>query len=165
MKRLIIPVIILLSALCCNSQAQTFSQYFKPLTLRIDYLHIGDINNDTYVFSSYAVQGAWYKSKVNLIDTFEYGNQKVEVFDLSSGTLIYRYTYNTLMGEYRTTEAGKTTSKSFEECVMIPMPKQDVEIRFYTRKQGAEYEHKYTIFFPVKQKIASLKPQDRKSVV
>lgn len=159
MKRIIIPVILSLVALCHTGHSQSFSRYFKPLTLRIDYLHIGDINNDTYVFSSYAIQGAWYKSKVNLIDTFEYGNQKVEVYDLSTGTLIYSYTYNTLMGEYRTTEAGKTTSKSFEESVMIPMPKQNAEIRFYTRKQGAEYEYKYTIFFPVKQKINTLKPQ------
>lgn len=138
-------------------QGQEFKKYFKPSTLRINYLHTGDINFDTYVFSSYTLQGPWCKSYINLIDTFEYGNQKVEIYDMATHTLLYRYTYNTLMSEYRTTEAGRTIAKTFEECVMVPQPKVNVQIVFYTRKQGMQYEEKYVLLYNAKQKLITNK--------
>lgn len=152
-KNLLLGILLLPSLIFAQ-----FENYFRDTTVRIDYLHFGNRQKDAYKIKYFNDIGEWAKSKVNLIDTFEYGNQKVEVLDEESGKLLYSFSYNTLFGEYRTTEEGKNNIKTFKECVSIPLPKKSVILKFYTMKQGKDYEEKYTyVFNPSKVKIKKSK--------
>ncbi len=147
-------LIVLLLPFCLFAQSVRFEEYFLPQTLVVRYTHKGDKSSDEYAQLTFFRQGEWAKSKTSLIDQFEYGCQKVEMSDPVSGKLLYTYTYNTLFSEYRTTEEGKTKIKAFRECVLLPMPKQDVRIAFYTRQQGREYELRHEEVYSPQQRMA-----------
>lgn len=110
-----------------------FDDYFINKTLRIDYHHFGDSENDFYAIDELIEEPHWGGSKTNLIDKFNYGNYKIFVYDDSSKKLIYSRTYATLFAEWQTTEEAKQTTKGFSETVVIPYPKKSVTVEFHSR--------------------------------
>jgi hypothetical protein len=128
------------------SSAQ-FDKHFENKTLRFDYYHAGDNQSDYYYYDESRVEPFWGGSKVNLIDTFNYGNYYVKVFDLASNNLIYSRGYCTLFGEWQTVAEAKETRMSFSETVTMPYPKNDARIEFYTRKRDGQFEKKFEYIF------------------
>ena len=124
-----------------------FDDYFENKTLRLDYFHNGDSLNDSYSFDELIEEPYWGGSKVNLIDKFNYGKYKFEVYDEESGVLIYSRGYATLFGEWQTTEEAKHTNKTFSETVVFPFPKNKVIVKFYsrTKKNESIIKFEYTI--------------------
>ncbi len=113
----------------------SFTDYFENKTLRIDYSHVGDKENDEYYLEELIEEPFWGGSHKNLIDTFDYGKYQVIVKDDSTKQIIYSRFYSTLFSEWQTTEEAKHTKKSFPESVIIPFPKNKVIIEFYSRKK------------------------------
>lgn len=120
-----------------------FDDYFEDKTLRFDYFHSGDKENDFYSFDELIEEPYWGGSKVNLIDRFNYGKYKFEVYDAASGTLIYSRGYSTLFNEWQTTEEAKQTTKSFSETVTFPFPKKPVVVKFYGANRKNEWIKKF----------------------
>jgi len=85
----------------------------------------------------------WGGSKENLIDIFNYGKYKVELYDEKSGKLIYSRTYSTLFNEWQTTKEAEQTTKSFSETVVFPYPKKPLRIEFYSRNKENELIKKF----------------------
>ncbi|MCL4278361.1 MAG: peptidase M64, partial [Ignavibacteriaceae bacterium] len=73
-----------------------FEDYFEDKTLRLDYFHTGNKDNDSYSFDELIEEPFWGGSKVNLVDKFNYGKYRFEVYDENSNTLIYSRGYATL---------------------------------------------------------------------
>jgi len=73
-----------------------FDKYFHNITLRLDYYHTGDKENDYYSIDELIEEPYWGGSKINLVDKFEYGKYKFMVFDEKSNELIYSRGYSTL---------------------------------------------------------------------
>lgn len=149
MKRLMLCLFILFPYVL--SAQVNFDDYFIPQTLGVYYTHTGDRQDDFYKIDRYRLQGEWAKSRKSLVDAFEYGNQKVVLMEPRTGMILYSYTYNTLFGEYRMTPEGENQPKAFQECVLLPMPKEDVRIVFFTRQQGGAYEQKFEFLFSPQQ--------------
>jgi len=120
-----------------------FDDYFENKTLRLDYFHSGDKENDNYTFDELIEEPYWGGSRVNLIDKFNYGKYKFEVYDEASGSLIYSRGYSTLFNEWQTTEEAKHTSKSFSETVVFPFPKNSVIVIFYASNRKNEWIKKF----------------------
>jgi hypothetical protein len=119
-----------------------FDEYFLDKTLRIDYYHAGNFETEAYYIDEVKSEPYWGGSKVNLIDTFEYGQYLFKVFDVESDKLIYSRGYSTLFFEWRTVPEAKETWKSFSESVILPYPKKDVRVEFYSRdKEGIFDKH------------------------
>jgi hypothetical protein len=110
-----------------------FEDYFFDKTLRLDYYHFGNSEEDFYAIDELIEEPYWGGSKTNLIDKFDYGDYKVMVYDDSSGELIYSRTYATLFAEWQTTGEAKQTVKGFSETVVIPYPKKDITVEFHSR--------------------------------
>lgn len=110
-----------------------FDDYFYDKTLRLDYYHTGNHENDFYSFEELIEEPYWGGSKTNLIDIFNYGAYKFEVYDEASKKLIYSRTYTTLFKEWQTTEEAKHTTRSFTESIVFPFPKNNVLVKFYGR--------------------------------
>jgi hypothetical protein len=120
-----------------------FDDYFEDKTLRLDYFHSGNSESDFYSFDELIEEPFWGGSKVNLIDKFNYGKYKIEVYDEASNTLIYSRGYSTLFNEWQTTEEAKQTMKTFSETVVFPFPKYPVIVKFYAANRKNEWIKKF----------------------
>ena len=138
--KLIFIFFLFVSAVYCQVN---FDDYFEDKTLRLDYFHTGDKENESYSFDELVEEPYWGGSKVNLIDKFNYGKYKFEVYDEESNQLIYSRGYSTIFNEWQTTEEAKHTTKTFSETVVFPFPKNPVVVRFYSRNRKNEWMNKF----------------------
>ncbi len=134
-----------------------FDDYFESKTLRFDYFHTGDSLNDFYSFDELIEEPYWGGSKVNLIDKFNYGKYKFEVYDQDSEMLIYSRGYSTIFNEWQTTEEAKHTTKTFSETVVFPFPKNQVLVRFYSLNRKNEWINKFN--YTIDPKNYFIKPE------
>ncbi|MGD8305638.1 MAG: M64 family metallopeptidase [Ignavibacteria bacterium] len=127
--------IIIISLLLSGSifSQVSFNDYFLDKTLRLDYFHTGNNEEDFYSFDELIEEPYWGGSKVNLIDRFNYGKYSFSVIDIESEKLIYSRTYTTLFEEWQTTAEAKKTMKTFSETLVFPYPKKTVRVEFYGR--------------------------------
>jgi hypothetical protein len=129
---------VLFIFICASSVfAQSdFDKYFVDKVLRFDFMFAGN-NNETVVYPVCMKEESFYAgSKRNLIDPFDYGNFKYEVFDASDNTLIYSRGFSTLFQEWQTTEEAKKIKRSFYEVATMPFPKN--KIRFVLSSRGRD---------------------------
>ena len=140
MKKILI-CLLLLFPLFSNAQ---FDKYFLNKTLRIDYFRTGNDTLEYVSIDELIEEQFWGGSKINLLDTFNYGNYKFEVYDISTGKLIYSRGYCTLFNEWKTTEEAKTTWKTFSETVVFPFPKNKVTIKFFSRTKNNNWNLMFT---------------------
>lgn len=136
-----------------------FENHFLEKTLRIDYFHTGNVENEYYSIDELIEEPFWGGSKINLMDKFDYGKYKVVVYDSVTNNIIYSKTYATLFSEWQTTEEARSTLRSFNETVTIPYPKNKVRVEFFSRNKRNEWIKKfeYTIdpqdYFIKKERI------------
>jgi len=111
-----------------------FDRYFLDKTMRVDYYHIGDSQEEIITLDKIYQQGIWAGSINNLLDPFSRGRYQVEVFDSASNQLIFSRGFDSLFGEYKTTdEAIKGVKRTFQESVLIPFPKNKVVLTVEVR--------------------------------
>lgn len=150
---------LLLLSLTIGVQAQ-FKDNFKNKTLRIDYIHSGSADVEYYEFDTLNAEKYWGGSKTNLIDKFDYGNYKFEVYDAEDNELLYSRGYSSLFREYQATPEGKTNIKAFDETVVFPYPKHAVNIVFYSRNKDMGWDKEYII--PINPKTRDIKKNKQK---
>ena len=68
-----------------------FDDYFENKTLRIDYYHSGNDTTEYYTMDELRQEPLWGGSKVNLIDTFNFGSYKFIAYDKASGKIIFQH--------------------------------------------------------------------------
>ena len=129
--------LLLLVPLVSNAQkAVNFDQYFTDQTLRIDYFHTGDAKSEIYSIDRIYRQGIWAGNKAHLIQPFELGSYRVDVYDIASNTLIYTRGYSTIFAEYQTTgPAIDGVKKTCHESVLIPNPRKPVQLVIQKRNK------------------------------
>jgi hypothetical protein len=121
------------------AQKTKFETYFQNQTLRIDFLHIGNIKTDSIKVSELSYYNQWAGTQSNLIDSFGYGANYIEMYDSTSNKLIYSKGYSSLFEEWRTTPEGKLGIKAFEETRLLPLPIHTVKITFKHRMRNGSY--------------------------
>lgn len=136
MKRLFLFFLVLFSIPAVSQ----FDKFFLDKSLRLDYSHSGNNKNEYFFFEEFIEEPHWGGSKVNLVDTFEYGNYYVKVFNKSNDSLLYSRGYSSLFREWQTTDEAKEISRSMSESVVIPFPKQPVDIVIYSRDYKGNFK-------------------------
>lgn len=160
---------LLTFTLCCLAsltvQAQkspVFNDFFENATLRIDYLRVGCMKHDTCILKRFAIQNnVWAGSLTQLLDPVDNGEYRLLLKDAATGREIYSRGYNTLFGEYRSTIAGrdKDSIATFEEVMLMPMPKKTVEVCLQKRdKENRFFTSASFRFDPKKDRPEKLKP-------
>lgn len=147
MKPFIAIVLILFSV---RVFASGYDQYFENRTLRIDYMHAGNAKTEMYFIDELKSEPIWGGTHENLIDTMSYGQYMFKVFDIVSNTLVYSRGYCTFFGEWQSTTEANQTSRSFSETVVMPFPKKDVRVEFYSRNRKGIYDKKFEYIVDVK---------------
>jgi hypothetical protein len=118
-----------------------FDRYFHDATMRVDYYHVGDANEEVVALDRAFRQGAWAGSRVHLLDPFTVGRYLVEVTDPQSGTLLFTRRFDSHFGEYRTTsQAAKGAKRTFHESALIPYAK--AKVRFAIKVRQRDQTHK-----------------------
>lgn len=120
-----------------------FEDNFLNKTLRIDYTHAGDYQTDEYFLDEVIIEPFWGGSHSNLVDTFNFGQSYVKVFDAINEELLYSRGYSTLFGEWQTTPEAKSIKRSFNETIIIPLPVRITKIVFYSRNRAGIFIEKF----------------------
>ena len=154
----IITALLLLFTHLYSQTSNQFNKFFLDKTMRLDYYHTGVKDQEIISLDAVYEEPAcaildkqlWAGSKINLIDTLNFGKYMVKLFDAKTNQLIYSRGYCSLFGEWQTTdEAAKGIYRTFHESVLFPYPQKKVQVVLYNRdKQNYFYEIFSTIIEP-----------------
>ena len=140
MKKIILIFFVL--SLSVSAKAQ-FDKWFENKTLRLDYYHSGNHDQEYYSFDRLMEEPYWGGSKTNLIDTFEYGNYFFKVFDAEGGQTLYSRGFSTLFYEWQTTDEADTVMRSMAETIVFPFPKNPVDVKIYKRTWKGKWKEMF----------------------
>lgn len=119
--------IFLLSLSASAQEFKTFDTYFIDETMRIDYFHIGNAEEEFITMDKIYKYGIWAGSRKYLIDEMNLGRYCVKIYDAATNQLIYSKGFDSYFGEYKTSADGiKGIKKTFHESALIPYPKNKI---------------------------------------
>jgi len=105
-----------------------FAARFHDETLRVDYYHSGDADEEAIALDQVYRQGAWAGSRVHLVDDLDLGNYYGYLYDAETGRLLWSRGFDSYFGEYRTTgPAAEGVWRTYHETVLAPCPRRPCE--------------------------------------
>lgn len=116
-----------------------FSDYFKNTTLRIDYLLNGTDSTADVILKQMKKEPYYGGSHTNLIDPYDMGTYRYEVFDKKSGDLIFRQGFCPMFQEWQTTDEAKKQKGSFYQVAILPFPKNDIHFVIEQRNWDGKF--------------------------
>ncbi|MCP5061054.1 MAG: peptidase M64 [Ignavibacteriae bacterium] len=138
----ILPILFL----SISNIAQTnFDEHFLNKTLRLDYFHSGNHEDDYFTFDELIEEPIWAGSRTKLVDDLGFGNLQVKVFDAKTNELIYSRGYSVLFHEWQTTDEAKKISRTFSETVVLPFPKDSIRIEVFDRDDKNNFKKRYEV--------------------
>ncbi|MEZ4387089.1 MAG: M64 family metallopeptidase [Candidatus Krumholzibacteriia bacterium] len=128
---------ILLLAAAALARAGTVAEFdarFHDETLRVDYHHGGDADQEEISLDMVYRQGAWAGSRTRLVDDLDLGRYYVHLYDAATGELLYSRGFDSYFGEYQTTgPAAEGVWRTFHESALVPCPRQPCEVALSAR--------------------------------
>jgi len=113
-----------------------FNTFFFDKTLRIDYYHIADGQEEIFTLDKIYQEGIWAGNHNELIELFNIGHYYINVYDIATNKHIYSKGFDSLCGEYRTTKpAGEGIKKTFHETILIPYPRRSILVVIEARNK------------------------------
>ena len=145
MKKTFVFLLAIAFTLLSRAQSISFDQYFLDEgSLRMDVFQCGDSDSSHYVFERFIIEPHFGGSKVNLVDLFNFGTNRVKVIDAQTNTLIYSRGYNTLFNEWQTTDEARVMERCYEESVSVPLPRNEAYIILEIRNFDGEFEEVFS---------------------
>lgn len=123
---------------CTNGS--DFEQLFSDQTMRLDYYHSGNNNEEHFAFDEIVSDGIWAGSTVQLIDELRLGKYFFEITDIGSGKVIYSRGFASIYGEWETTPEAKDQWGTFHESVRFPWPLKPAKLTLLKRNENYEFE-------------------------
>jgi len=158
--RTFISSIMVFCALSSFAQ-NNFEKYFTDKVLRFDYMLAGNSQKSVVYPMGMKEEPVYAGSRESLIDPFNYGNFKYEIFDAEENKLIYSRGFCTLFQEWQTTSEAKTTERSFYEVATFPFPKIKVRFVLSLRERSGNFIRLYeSIINPDDYYIRREKPSE-----
>ena len=141
MKKTFVFLFAIAFSLLSKAQNINFDQYFQDEgSLRMDVFQCGNSDSSHYVFERFVIGPYFGGSKVNLVDPFNFGTNRVKVIDAQTNMLIYSRGYNTLFQEWQTTDEARVMERCYEESVSVPLPRNEAYIILEIRNFDGEFE-------------------------
>ncbi len=144
-RQLFLLLIVISPLVVCAQTGILFDEYFVDKTMRIDYFHIGNAQEELITIDQIYQQGIWAGSQRHLLDEFDNGRFFVKIYDSDSGTLIYSKGFDSYFGEYRTTDkAARGERRTFHESAIIPYPKKQIRFTLEARDRENRFHSIYS---------------------
>jgi len=123
-----------------TSAKPPFASSFEDATLRIDFYHTGNADEESIAVDRLYRQGIWAGPRTQVVDPFPYGRYLVEARDAGTGNLLFSRGFDSYFGEYRTTgPAANGTLRTYHESVLLPFPKRPVRVTFSARDRDGSF--------------------------
>lgn len=122
-----------------------FNLFFENKTLRLDYYHGGNAQNEYFVFDTWKEEPFWGGSTDALIDTMCYGQYFFELIDKESEKVIYSRGFTTLFSEWQSTDEAQSIDRTFSESIVMPFPKKPAQINLFSRNRKGIFIQKFSI--------------------
>jgi len=146
LQPIVVVVLVLIFAQSAASQDSFhFADFFVEGALRIDIVHSGTDVEDVISVRRIIREPHWSGPKTQLMLSRDMGKYRFDLVDAGSGTIIYRYGFSTLFGEWITTEQAKQVRRAFEETLEMPYPKAPVVLSVYLRSDKGQMEEIFTM--------------------
>lgn len=136
MKRIIFASI--LSAVTLHCGAQDFDTFFCDSTIRIDYDFSGTSTQQHIAVDAVYKSNHWYGRRQRLSELPVEGNGQLTVRDHRSQQVIYSQSFSTLFQEWQSYPISKSSTRSFENVFLMPMPKDTVDVTLELRNNRRE---------------------------
>jgi hypothetical protein len=139
----LLVVLVPLGALAAPAPGDPdFDVFFRDETLRVDYYHTGNAQDEFAALDQVWRQGTWAGSRRHLIDRLGVGSYEARAYDAVTGALLFSRGFDSYFGEYRTTdEAGRGVRRTYHESVLMPLPKAKIRFTLEARgREGARHE-------------------------
>jgi hypothetical protein len=127
-----------------------FSPSFAaPRTLRVDYYHSGNSHDEWFSLDRVVLEPLeWPGNLSRSIDESQLGNFLFEVREQASGKLVYSRGFNSVFGEWKTTEEALHGNRTFSESLRFPTPDAPVEVSLKERSGNGFREVWKTVVDP-----------------
>jgi hypothetical protein len=119
-----------------RAEERAFADRFTGELLRVDVIHSGEAAAEEISLRRALREPVWGGPRRDLDGPADCGEYVLEMRDGSRGTLLYRYGFSTLFGEWRTTIDAASPRRAFEETYEMPCPRSEVEVRVLRRGKG-----------------------------
>jgi len=151
MKRIVAVVIasLLFSVFCAGA----------PRTLRVDYYHTGNAHEEWFSLDRLVLEPLeWPGNPRKASDDSRLGNYLFEVHEPGSGRLLYSRGFNSVFGEWKTTEEARHTNRTFSESLRFPTPDAPVEVALKERDESGVHEVWKTVVDPKDKFVDRARP-------
>ena len=129
---------LLLVAFTLTAGAQEFKRFFTDNTLRINCIFAGNAKEQHIFIDNMSEMPRWYGRTAHLGEYPVEGNTQFELTDHKTGQTIYRNSLSTLFQEWQTYPEAERTNRSFENVILVPMPKDTVDLHIYMKNNRRE---------------------------
>ena len=140
MKKIVFSIVLSLAWLCIH--AQDFDNWFEDKTLRLDYVFSGNDHEQHIAVDELCQSPRWYGKRQHLSELPIEGNGQITMRDHATGKVIYRNSFSTLFQEWQTYPEAKKLNKSFENVILVPMPKRAADITLELRDNRRQVSSK-----------------------
>ena len=123
--------------------------YGAPRTLRVDYYHTGNSHEEWFSLDRVVLEPLEWPGNLNKsVDESQLGNYLFEVREQGSGKLVYSRGFNSVFGEWKTTEEALHGNRTLSESLRVPSPEAPVEVSLKEREESGFREVWKTVVDP-----------------
>lgn len=113
-----------------------------PPTLRVDYYHTGNDKQEWFSLDRVVVEPLpWPGNLRKSMNHSNLGNYLFEIRTNAGNTVLYSRGFNSVFGEWKTTEEARHMNRTFSESLRFPMPAEVVEVSLKERNEGETEFH------------------------
>jgi hypothetical protein len=116
-----------------------------PLTLRVDYFHVGMANEEKFALDGVVMEGEWPGRLDRVVDDSNLGKYFFEVVEPQSGKVVYSRGFASIYGEWETTDEAKQTRRVFQESVRFPAPAAAVRLVLKKRDRRNVFQEVWSV--------------------
>ena len=133
--------------------------FATPRTLRVDYYHTGNSREEWFSLDRVVLEPLEWPGNLNKsIDESQLGDYLFEVRERGSGKLVYSRGFNSVFGEWKTTEEALHGNRTFSESLRFPTPDAPVEVSLKERDGSGFHEVWKTVVDPKDKFIDRSRP-------
>ena len=133
--------------------------YGAPRTLRVDYYHTGNSHEEWFSLDRVVLEPLEWPGNLNKsVDESQLGNYLFEVREQGSGKLVYSRGFNSVFGEWKTTEEALHGNRTFSESLRFPSPEAPVEVSLKEREESGFREVWNTVVDPREKFVERSRP-------
>ena len=115
-----------------------------PRTLRLDYFHGGNADEESLSFDGLVLEGPWPGRLDRTIDDTNLGKYYFEVLDRRTNRVLYSRGFASIFGEWRETAEAKDVRRQFSESVRFPAPEAPVQVVIKRRDAQGEFREMWS---------------------